>query len=101
MVKSLERKIYEGRFSSEKRRLRGNITVSYGFPMRGARGRQGQALMVMVETEGMAWSCDMEGSGWISGWISEGGQALEQVPCSGHDTKLAGVQEVSGQCAQA
>jgi len=56
--------------------VRGGLMVAYSFLTRGA---EGQALISplwrpVIESEGMAWSCDRGSSGWISGSFFTGGR---------------------------
>ena len=71
MVKCLAGKAFEEQLTSlallnpEKRRLRGGLMVAYSFLM---RGTEGQVLISplwrpVIESEGMAWSCNRESSG--------------------------------------
>jgi len=57
--------------------------VAYSFLARGSKGAGADLLFLMTATEHRrtTWSCDREGSGWISGKGSsqEGGWAQEQT----------------------
>lgn len=75
MVKGLEGKTCEeelkslGLFSLEKRRLRGDLIVAYGFLVRRGRGASADLLSLVTVTgpQGTAWSSVRGGSGWILG----------------------------------